>query len=149
MGVVLHRDGQPYVLEAVATVRLTPLSEWLDRGKGGHYVVKRLKATDQLSPVSLRKLRQVGAGMLGRPYDAAFGWADDRLYCSELVWKLYERSVGIRLSPLQELGSFDLSAPEVKKKLSERYGSSVPIHEPVVAPSAIFDSALLETVASR
>ena len=149
MGVVLYRDGQPYVLEAVATVRYTPLGAWLGRGKGGHYVAKRLKAADGKAGEGLERLRRESKLMLGRPYDSAFGWSDERMYCSELVWKLYERALGIRLAPLRELGSFDLSSPEVKAKLRERYGSSIPVHEPVVPPSAIFDSALLKTVASR
>jgi hypothetical protein len=149
MGVVFYRNGQPYVLEAVATVRYTPLGAWLGRGKGGHFVAKRLKTAEGVPAGELEKLRREGHLMLGRPYDSAFGWSDERIYCSELVWKLYDRALGIRLAPLQELGSFDLSSLEVKAKLRERYGSSIPVHEPVVPPSAIFDSALLETVASR
>src|SRR5688572_18487970 len=44
MGVILHRDGKPFVYEAIATVRYTPLATWTARGDGGKYVVKRLKA---------------------------------------------------------------------------------------------------------
>jgi hypothetical protein len=148
MGIVFFRRGHPYVLEAVATVRYTPLDAWLKRGKGGRFVAKRLKAAEGVSEEPA-KLRREGELMLGRPYDSAFGWSDDRIYCSELVWKVYERALGIRLAPLQELGSFDLSSPEVKAKVQERYGSSIPLHEPVVPPSAIFNSALLQAVASR
>jgi len=42
VGIVIHRDGKPYVFEANATVRYTPLADWIARGDGGRYVVKRL-----------------------------------------------------------------------------------------------------------
>ncbi|HWU53649.1 MAG TPA: YiiX/YebB-like N1pC/P60 family cysteine hydrolase, partial [Tahibacter sp.] len=46
MGLILHRQGQPYVFEAVATVRFTPLAQWTARGAGGHYVIKRWRDAD-------------------------------------------------------------------------------------------------------
>jgi hypothetical protein len=42
-----------------------------------------------------------------------------------------------------------LREPEVKAKLIERYGARVPVHEPLVTRSAIFDSQLFETVVMR
>src|SRR4051812_30589349 len=44
MGFVVFRERHPYVFEAVATVRYTPLAQWTARGEHGKYVVKRLKA---------------------------------------------------------------------------------------------------------
>ncbi len=150
MGVVLHRGGRPYVLEAVATIRYTPLAEWIDRGQGRHYVVKRLKnARSLLTPAALHAIRRVARRMEGRPYDLTFEWSDDRLYCSELVFKLYDRSLGIRLGDIQKLRDFDLSAPEVRAKLEERYGEHFPLEEPVIAPAAIFSSPALYTVVER
>ena len=149
MGLVLYRGEKPYVFEAIATVRYTPLDAWIKRGAGGHLVVKRLKDHAALTPAGVEKLRQAARQMEGRPYDAAFGWQDDRIYCSELVWKVYERALGIRLGELQELRELDLTAPEVRNKLRERYGNDVPLHEPVIAPGAMFASPLLETVASQ
>jgi hypothetical protein len=138
MGLVLYRGEKPYVFEAIATVRYTPLEAWIKRGAGGHVVVKRLKDRAALTPAAVERLRQAARQMEGRPYDAAFGWQDDRIYCSELVWKAYERALGIRLGELQELREVDLTAPEVRNKLRERYGNDVPLHEPVIAPSAMF-----------
>ena len=43
MGLIFIRDGQPYVFEAIATVRLTPLDRWIARGEGHHFVLKRLR----------------------------------------------------------------------------------------------------------
>jgi hypothetical protein len=43
MGIVFFRHGQPYVLEASATVRYTPLDKWIAHGFDGRSVVKRLR----------------------------------------------------------------------------------------------------------
>lgn len=148
MGLVLIRDGRPYVFEAVATVRYTPLDKWIRRGVGHHFVVKRLKnASEILTPTRVAALRAAADRLAGRPYDSAFGWSDDRLYCSELVWKLYDRAVGVQLGQLQHLRDFNLTDPVVATKMKERYGSAVPLDEQVIPPSAMFSSPLLETVA--
>ena len=71
------------------------------------------------------------------------------MYASELVWKVYERALGIRLGEPQRLRDLDLSAPELQKKLAERFGDRIPLDEPVISPQRIFDSARLERVAER
>ncbi|MEY4763575.1 MAG: hypothetical protein RI907_248 [Pseudomonadota bacterium] len=147
MGVVIVRKGQPWVLEAVQPVQYTRLQAWLDRGTGRHYVIKRLKAP--LTDAQMGAMATQGQAFVGKPYDLTFEWNDDRIYCSELVWKLYRSSAGIELSPLSQLGSFDLSSAVVKAKLKERYADHVPLDHPVVPPSAIFDSSLLATVDQR
>jgi hypothetical protein len=150
MGLVLFRDGKPFVFEAVATVKWTPLAGWLARGEGGRYVVKRLKRpAGALSAEELGKLRAAAAAFAGKPYDLTFEWSDARIYCSELVWKVYQRGLGVELGRPQRLRDFRLDDPLVRAKLRERYGAAVPLDEPVVAPGAMFDSELLETIAAR
>ena len=144
MGVVLERRGRLVVFEAESTVRNTPLEAWLARGEGGHYVVKRLHAP--LSAQQVERLRQAAKAFDGKPYDATFGWSDRRMYCSELVWKLYDRALGISIGRLQKLGDFDLSDPLVQAKLRERYGKAIPLQETVISPQAMFAWPVLDTV---
>jgi uncharacterized protein YycO len=144
MGVILHRDGQPFVYEAIATVRYTPLAKWTARGDGGKYVVKRLKAG--LTAAQAKKLRVSAAAFAGKPYDLYFEWSNERIYCSELVWKMYRSALAVEIGRRQKLREFDLSDDMVKAKMRERYGAQVPLDEPVISPSAMFDSPLLETV---
>jgi hypothetical protein len=147
MGIIFFRDGAPFVYEAVEPVKATPLAKWVTRGVGGRAVVKRLKdAATALTPDALRALRRETERMFGRHYDLAFGWSDDRIYCSELVWKAYDRALGRRIGKLQRLRDFDLEEPLVKRSLRERYGASVPLDEPVISPGAMFDSEELVTV---
>ena len=150
MGLIFIRDGKPFVFEAVSPVKYTPLDRWIARGEGGRYVIKRLKnASSVLTPRAVQRLRQTAREFEGRPYDLSFEWSDDRLYCSELVWKVYDRALGIHLGELQKLREFNLSDPVVRAKLHERYADHVPMDEPVISPGAVFDSTALETVGAE
>lgn len=147
MGMVVRHQGRLQVFEASATVRYTPLEQWIARGEGGRYVLKRLREADRLlGAAALAKIRSEAAALAGRRYDLTFEWSDERLYCSELVWKVYQRALGIEIGGLQQVRDFDLDAPAVKVKLRERYGDKVPLDETVVSPVAMFDSPLLVTV---
>lgn len=146
-GIIYRTGDRYYVFEAVQPVKTTPLDQWIARGKGGKYVVKRLKNADEvLTSATLAKMKRVGEGFRGKDYDLAFGWSDDKIYCSELIWKIYERGAGIELGKLEMLGDFDLTGKAVRTKLHERYGDNVPLDETVISPAAIFDCNLLETV---
>ncbi|HEX7807389.1 MAG TPA: YiiX/YebB-like N1pC/P60 family cysteine hydrolase, partial [Thermoanaerobaculia bacterium] len=133
----------------VEPVKLTPLNTWTARGRNSHYVVKRLRDASRLTPAVLRKMEKVGKRFEGKHYDLTFEWNDSRIYCSELVWKIYRDGAGIEVGKLQKLREFDLSNPAVKKKMRERYGANVPMNEPVISPRAMFDSPLLVEVARR
>ncbi len=147
MGIVYVRDGRPVVFEAVQPVKATPLDEWIARGEDGHYVVKRLSnAASVLTPDALARMQEIGEGLTGKRYDHYFEWSDERIYCSELVWKIYERGLGVEIGKLQVLGDFDLSSPTVRQKLKERWGSDPPLEEEVISPAAMFESELLVEV---
>ena len=139
MGIIFFRDGKPYVYEAIKTVQYTPLKEWIVRGNGGRYVVKRLRDAGKiLTPEAFARLRKAAALFHGKPYDLTFEWFDNRIYCSELVWKIYDRALGLHLGRIQKLHEFDLSDPVVKARMKERYGRAIPIDENVISPGEIF-----------
>ena len=147
VGVIFMRDGKPYVFEAIAKIQYTPLEKWTARGENGRYVVKRLKRP--LNDAQVAKLRAAAREFEGKNYDLYFEWSDQRIYCSELVWKLYQRAIGVKVGELQKLREFDLTDAAVRAKMRERYGTQVPLEEPVISPGAQFDSPLLETVETR
>jgi hypothetical protein len=150
MGLILYRDGKPFVFEAISTVQFTALDRWIARGTGGRFVVKRLQdASKALTPAAMEKLRRAARKFEGRAYDLAFDWSDSRIYCSELVWKAYDRALGIQIGSLQRVRDFNLSDPVVRAKMRERYGSEIPLNAPVISPVAMFRSGLLVTVAER
>jgi len=147
IGIVYIQDGKPYVFEAIQPVVLTPLQKWINRGKDKHFVVKRLRDSEHiLSNYVLARMQETGQEFIGKNYDPYFGWSDDRIYCSELVWKVYERGAGIKLSKLSRMQDFDFTSPIVKAKLRERYGKHLPRNETVVSPQDIYDSKKLIAV---
>ena len=148
---LIYKDGNDfYVFEAVQPVKLTPLGKWIARGQDGKYVIKRLINADQvLTPAALTKMKQVGKQFIGKNYDLTFEWSGDKIYCSELIWKIYKRSTGIEIGKLEKLSDFDLTNDAVKKKMNERYGDKIPTEEIVISPASIFDSELLTTVKSN
>ena len=150
MGIVYIKDSQPFVFEAIEPVRLTPFRDWVARGDGGHYVVKRLRDVDRLmTDNKIGNLKTVAAEFQGKPYDLAFEWSDHRIYCSELVWKIYDRGMGVQVGHLKKLRDFDLSSDAVRNKMKERYGDQVPLDETVVSPGDMFLSDLLVTVSEQ
>ena len=150
MGIVFLKNGSPHVYEAIKTVQYTPLRKWVERGEGGRYVVKRLREADRiLTSQAVKRLRQTGAKFHGKPYDSYFEWSDSRIYCSELVWKIYDRGLGIRVGRLQKVRDLDLSDPIVKTKIKERYGNKVPMDETVISPGEMFSPDLLVTVTQK
>ena len=150
VGIIYKINGDWMVYEAVQPVKTTPLNKWITHGDYNHYVIKRLKnAAVVLTPETLQKMKLVGQKFNGMNYDLYFEWSDERIYCSELVWKIYKEGAGIEIGELQKLSEFDLTSPEVKKKLKERYGNNIPRNEKVISPGAMFDSKLLVEVVRK
>lgn len=147
MGIVYETDGQLFVYEAVQPVKLTKLNDWIKRGENSHYVVKRLKNSQKLlTSENLKKMKDAGDKFKDKDYDIYFEWSDDKIYCSELVWKIYKEALDIEVGDLQELQQFDLNNDIVKNKMKERYGDKIPLNEKVISPAAMFDSDKLITV---
>ncbi len=150
MGMIFLRRGKPFVYEAAGTVRYTALEQWIARGDGGRFVVKRLRHAGRiLDDAGLAKLRGAAVKFEGKPYDPTFEWSDNRIYCSELVWKIYRNATGTEIGRPQRLGDFALDDPAVRHMLKQRYGIHVPLNEPMISPAAMFDSPLLVTVTER
>lgn len=149
IGILFFLENQWMVLEAVQPVKFTPITSWIARGQNKHYVIKQLKNRElYLQKQQEDEMLEWAKQQLNKNYDLYFEWSDDRMYCSELVWKMFNQVLDINLGDLQQLEEFDLSANAVKVKLKERYGQQIPLKEQVISPAAIFNSILLEDVYS-
>ncbi|UQZ90261.1 hypothetical protein C4J81_14045 [Deltaproteobacteria bacterium Smac51] len=149
-GILFKRDGQFYVYEAIGEVSWTPLRDWINRGVRGHYVVMRLKDRDRLlTEARIRAMKKTGLGFSRKKYDLLFQWSDNKMYCSELVWKIYERGAGIRIAPLKEFRDYNLDNKVVRAVVKKRYGGKLPMGEKVVAPSDLFYSPVMEKIAGN
>jgi uncharacterized protein YycO len=146
-GIIYIKDKDYYVLEAIQPVKTTSLAAFIARGNGGHYVIKCIKnATQILTDSVLNNMQAIGNQFLGKDYDITFEWNDDKIYCSELVWKIYQRGAGVELGKLATLKEFDLNNELVKRIMRKRYGTNINYEEKVISPASVFESKNLEIV---
>ena len=147
MGIIYLEDNQYFVYEASSIVKLTPLNEWINNGLDGRFVVKRVKDSEKILTADvLKEMRNIGLKFKGKPYDKYFEWSDDKIYCSELVWKIYNQATHIEIGSLDKLADFDLSSKEVINQLNERYKGKIPYQEIVISPDKMFNSDRLYTI---
>ena len=146
-GIIFIENNKTYVYEAVQPVKKTLLSDWIKHGKESKYVVKRLENHNtKLSKEILLKMIEDGKKYINKDYDLYFEWSDDKIYCSELVWKIYKNGAHIELCDLKKLREFNLNHPKVQEIMKQRYGNNIPYDEKVVAPSQLYESSLLVTI---
>lgn len=145
VGMILKKDHQTMVLEAVQPVKITPLKEWIARGVNGQYEVLRARKPLEIKDTQAR-LDSMSEAIVGKPYDLLFEWSDEKWYCSELVWKVYKEVYGIELCKLKKLKDFDLTHPYVQRIMTQRYGANYPLDQYVVAPQDLYESSLLVKV---
>ena len=126
-GVVVNTPQGMKVLEASKTVRLTPFAKFIGSAKNGNWTVKRpkLKLT---KPISYSKY-------LGMPYDLEFKFNNGKMYCSELVWLIYQDQ-GIELCKPRKVSSFICTRiPRVKKLMQKRH---ISMDQTAVAPVDLY-----------
>jgi hypothetical protein len=149
-GIVYVKDGEHFVFEASNKVKLSPLRKFVRKGDGRMFEIKRLRSADSLlTPANLGRLKAEGKRFDGLPYDGFFGWGDDRIYCSELIYKMYRNALGVEIGVTRKLKDFDLSHPVVKATLFKRYGAAIPFEEVVIAPSDMHLDPKLVTIYSN
>jgi hypothetical protein len=144
-----QRDGIYVVAEMRDSAKLTPLTEWVDRGDGDHVALMRLKlANVRLNEKKSDKLKTTMRSFKNRPYDAYFSWGDDALYSSEMVWKLYQSAVNIELCPVGTLGNFTFTG-DSKIQMEKKYGGKIPVTDHAVSVDDLYKSAQLEKIYER
>ena len=148
VGVIFHINGVPYVFEAIQPVTYRALNTFINAGENGNYTILRLR--NELTLTQIKIMKSYAMKQMGKNYDVQFKWDDDKMYCSELVYKIYE-SAGIQICSKNNFSSFNLSNPIVKQAIMDRYtkmGQKINYNEVVVAPSDIYKSWSLTTIKS-
>lgn len=146
VAILFKINDEWYVEEAVQPVKYTKLSDFIKRGKNNHFVIKRIKKSSLLNDAKLKELKTYGKTFLGKNYDLTFEWNDRKIYCTELVWKMYKKVLNIEVGNLEHLKDFDLSDPFVKRIMKDRYGTHIPYDEVVISPKSMFESNALESI---
>lgn len=133
VGVVLEHEGRLQVFEAVQPVGWVELDTFRARGRD-EQVWRLADAASVLTPAVLGEMGELAEGWEGRAYDVGFAWSDDQLYCSELVYKLYERAAHVRLGQVHTLADYRLDDPLVARAMRARWGETPPLQERMIAP---------------
>lgn len=158
VGVVFVGSEGTTVLEASKTTKHTPIKAFINKGKDKKYKIYRIydditsdgstPPVIELTKSQKRLLKKSSRRYIGKKYDLPFKWSDDKMYCSELVWKLYD-DIGIKLTEPKKMKNFPLWLPPVKKVMKKRWGGKINKEELVVAPVDITKSKYLEEVCSN
>ena len=125
-GIIIEKSNGLYVLEATGRLKLTPLLEFINRGKGKQWWAKRV--VDK--PVKVKY-----GHLLGRRYDTSFKPDNNLFYCSELIHHIYKTQFGIELCKYRKVSDYHLTG--MKKKLKQR---GINLNQKVVAPIDIYNS---------
>lgn len=143
-GIIFYQNGKPYVFEAVQPVKITPLKQWINRGVGKKYIVSRVK--NPLTKSELNEMFNYAKSQLGKDYDSKFQWSDKKMYCSELVYKVFvagDRFVGHG----KKFSDYNLNNNVVKAAIKKRYdGNSINLNEMVITPVDIYKSSNVKTI---
>ena len=135
-GVVVIKDGNPYVLETQKTLVLTPLKKFIARGKDGKYWHKRPK---------LDNIKIKYSGYLGKPYDLAFKFDNGKFYCSELIYDVYLNQLGIELCKPKTIDDYLILGshriPKIKRAMKKR---GITMDQYAIAPVDVFNSKELK-----
>lgn len=137
-GVIVMKNGKPYVLETLKTLVVTPLDKFIARGKSGKYWLKR---------PNKENIKIKYGNYLGKPYDLAFKFDNGKFYCSELVYDIYKNQLGIDLCEPKKVSDYLIlgtdKLPQIEKAMKKR---GITKGQYAVAPRDIFESVHLKTV---
>jgi hypothetical protein len=143
-GILVNREGKPHVLEAVTpVVRYTPLQDWLNQGWKGYYAHFRPK---EISDAKIATAVAEAKKLLGKPYDLQYMLTDERIYCSELIYKAYRRGAGVEIGRQQRLGDFNWKQHEAF--IRALAGGELPLERKLVTPVSVATSPHLSLVAT-
>ena len=141
-GILVRKGDGWFVLEAIGPVRETPLAKWINQARDGHYDVFRLGAKHAGNiPEFIKAARKY----LGRPYDVRYRMDDEKIYCSELIFKGYRDATGEQLGKLVKFG--DLKWVRHVPVILAIEGS-IPLNRVMITPRHLSEAKQLEKVFS-
>ena len=93
----------------------------MGRSRGRRVIVKRLSDEGRLTSDARARMHASLRGDLGKDYDNLFEWSDKKIYCSELIWRAYERGLGSLTWTRAANARSTLYRPAVRNFLNERF----------------------------
>jgi hypothetical protein len=143
-GVLVKHEGKWQVAEAIGEVRYTPLHVWLLRGRKCKVESYRVR---QLPPAAYASINSGIKKLLGRSYDFSYAPDDTEIYCSELVYKVYHRELGVSVGSWERLG--DLNWKPYEAFIRKMEDGGLPLDRLMVTPVSLTRSPLVSRIFPR
>ena len=142
VGMVIRKNNEWFVREAIGPVIDTPIQEWIHRGRIHQaFDAYRLRAPLQAVVPDLIKASEA---FLGRPYDFRYRMDDEAIYCSELLYKSMLSASGLRLGKLQKLSELDWRP--YRTTIEKYEGGKVPQDRLMITPRSLSEASALQVV---
>lgn len=159
VGIIAVRGTQRFVVEAINPVSETPLASWIARGRGARYAVYR---DSQLDASKRQALVDAARVYLGRRYDPFFTFANNEIYCSELVWLAYQ-SLGLARGKIERVKELEINNAAVQALVQQRWRMhplcqtlpdfascwSVILEDQLITPASLANDSRLKLVFSN
>lgn len=142
-GILVKREGRWYVAEAIDTVSYTPLHWWLLRGRGSRIMAYR---NTHVGEIDKFKIQQAVDQFVGKEYDLRYAPDDTEIYCSELVYKVFDRAMGLQVGVWQKLR--ELNWRPYEDFIREMDDGDLPLDQVMVTPLALTRSRDMKLVFS-
>ena len=140
-GVVTKSGNGWAVLEAIGPVQETALHKWIARGRSSHFAAFRiLPPYDAAISLFLSSAR----AYLGRPYDVLYELDDEKIYCSELLYKAFWAATGKPLGEAKALGALNWQPHE--EFIKQTTGGELPLERIIITPVALSEAPELRKI---
>ncbi|HHD79296.1 MAG TPA: hypothetical protein ENK98_06655 [Epsilonproteobacteria bacterium] len=143
VGLVIQKEDKWYVREAIGGVLDTPLYQWILRGRKGGIDVYRLKNEYHEDIPQLIKETEK---YMGLPYDVKYAMDDEKIYCSELIYKAYRDATGKKMGKLVALGTMNWKPYQETIEYYEE--GPIPLERKMITPRHLSESIYLQKVLS-
>jgi hypothetical protein len=117
MGIIKTDGDGVLVVEAAATVKETPLADWVKQGVLDRVAIYR---DPDLTPEQAEAVLVAAEKLYGRPYDIFFSFNNEALYCSELPYRAF-KAAGIDIGKVQKISDLYFNNSWVKRLIEQRW----------------------------
>lgn len=139
-GILNKVDGEWVIHEAIGPVRVIALETWIMQGMQQDYDVFRLKPEYQNK---VEELLVETERYMGRPYDIQYDFDDEKIYCSELIYKAFKTIYHEELGTVVTLGELNWKPHEA---FIRRIDPDLPLQRKMITPRHLADAKQLYQV---
>ncbi len=140
-GIVARENDEWVVYEAYERVQKTPLRAFWNRTRQFQFAVYRF---DERFDKDIHAVLDKVKVYLGLPYDAKYEMDDEKIYCSELIYKAFRDVTGESPGKLVRLG--DLNWQPYERTIVALEGGPPPLDRLMITPRGLSEAKQLKRV---